>query len=125
MTKIPPYSLYATEIRGLLREGRRQDAMAYAARQLRAGVDAPLFLQAIAELLDPVPARGRGRPGKESPRDWLQVGSEFEEMKASGITHQDALAACAAKYAQSERSVERAVAYYRKAKAVSNDESRR
>jgi hypothetical protein len=53
MAKLPPYSIHANRIEALLDEGRKIDAVRYAVAQLRAGHGHQLFLNAVADLLDP------------------------------------------------------------------------
>jgi hypothetical protein len=121
MAKLPPFCRHASHVRGLLGEGRRPEAVAYASEQLRQGVASRLFLDAVADLLEPMPSK-RGRPKTTAPAKWLEIGPDFESMTDEGMTYEQARDALADKYGQGARTIERAVAFYRDAKAESDND---
>jgi hypothetical protein len=116
MAKIPPFSVHAYRIEALLYEGRRSDAIAYAAKILRTGYADSLFLAAVADLLEP-PARKPGRPAVSAPADWFDIGQACDSMMSSGETYERAIDALAVEYGRGHRTVERAVRFYREGKA--------
>lgn len=113
MAKLPPFCRHANHVKNLIGEGRKAEAVAYAVAQLRQGVATPLFLGAVADLLEPSPAVKRGRPSKQAPQRWLEIGPDFDSMSSDGLTYERAVEALADKYGQSTRTIERALAYYR------------
>ncbi|MCA1365943.1 hypothetical protein I6F15_00770 [Bradyrhizobium sp. BRP14] len=103
------------ELRAMAYDGRSEEARRKAIELLRAGYSHKLFLAFVADLLDP-PVKGRGAPSRP-PREWLDIGDDYENLRDDGRSHQDALMDLAEKYSVAERTVERAVAIYREAKA--------
>jgi hypothetical protein len=122
MAKLPAsYSFHANRIEALLSEGRRPQAIAYAAKQLRLGQANLAFLAAVADLLEPK-ANAVGRPRKAAPADWFDIGMAFEGLFSSGQTYEYAINALAERFHRGHRTVERAVKYYREAKAEADAE---
>jgi hypothetical protein len=103
----------ASEIEALLSQGRRQEAITLAVRNLRSGYDTQNFLTAVADLLEPQ-KRGRGRP-KAWPWRWIDIGQKFEVLRSEGKTHGDAVYELAKKFGRSARTIEETVSFYRKA----------
>lgn len=102
------------ELRAMAYDGRGEDARRKAVDLLRTGYSHKLFLAFVAELLDP-PARGRGAPARP-PRQWLDIGSDYEELRDAGVTHEAAILRLADRYPYGERTVERAVKTYKEAR---------
>ena len=116
MAKIPPFSVHAFRIEALLSEGRRSEAVDYAAQMLRTGYSDSLFLAAVADLLEP-PARKPGRPAASAPADWFDIGQAFDSLISSGATYETAIDALADEFHRGHRTIERAVKFYREGKA--------
>jgi hypothetical protein len=123
MAKLPPLDFRAQRIRSMLDEGRRVDAIAFAIAELRKSKEAPLFMQAVASLLESEPSQ-RGRPTTKMPPFWYEIGSDFEEMRDAGETYEAAVQQLAERWRRSERSVERAIAFWRDAKEAHDEASR-
>lgn len=121
MAKLPPYSVHANRIEALLYEGRRADAIRFAAAKLRAGHSHQLFLNAVADLLEPS-KKPIGRPKVGAPADWFDIGMEADSMISSGETYERTIDALADKYGRGHRTIERAVKFYREGKAEADAE---
>jgi hypothetical protein len=116
VAKLPPYSAHANRIEALLYEGRRAEAISYAVEHLRAGHSHQLFLNAVAQLLEPA-SKPVGRPRVGAPADWFDIGMEADSMMSSGATYERTIDALASKFARGHRTIERAVKFYRDGKA--------
>jgi hypothetical protein len=103
----------ASEIENLLSQGRRQEAITLAVRNLRDGYDTRNFLTVVADLLEPQ-NRGRGRP-KVRPWRWIEIGEKFEVLRSEGKTHRDAVDELVKKFGRCARTIEETVSFYRKA----------
>lgn len=113
----------AFRLETLLSQGRRAEAVKYAAQQLRAGTSGPLFLAAVADLLEPKALRP-GRPRRSAPVKWFEIGQEFESQVRCGDTYEQAVEILAVKFGQSGRNIERAVRFYRDGKETDDEASR-
>jgi hypothetical protein len=109
-----------SEIEALLSQGRRQEAVALAVRNLRSGYDSQNFLMAMADLLEPQ-KKGPGRP-KAWPWRWIEIGQKYEVLRSELIsggfrkrTHEDAVAELVRKFGRCARTIEATVSFYRKA----------
>lgn len=123
MPRLPPgFSLQAIPIRAALSEGRTADAETLVAEILRAGSADRVVQQIAAEMIKP-PKRARGRR-KALPQHWLEIGEQFEWLRADGVKYEDALAQLATKFGYSETHVRTAVATYAEARAASDEASR-
>ena len=70
----------AEEIRSLLSQGRRAEAIELAAQNLRRGYHTKQFLTAAADSLKPQKRR-RGRPRVAQPAHWFEIGVDFEALR--------------------------------------------
>jgi hypothetical protein len=120
MAKLPPYCDQAREIEYLMRQGRRQEAIAKAVVVLRAGAASSLVQNLVAELLQPAP-KGRGRPAA-LPWRWAEMGEEFEALRDSGVTHEQAIRQIADRFGRSESAVEKTVRMYRAAVKAAHED---
>lgn len=107
------------ELRAMVYDGRGDEARAKAVELLRSGHSHKVFLAFVAELLDP-PAKGRGAPARP-PKQWLDIGEDYELLRDEGSSHQNVLMDLAEKYEVAERTIERAVAIFRDAKEEPGD----
>lgn len=102
------------ELRAMASDGRGEEAKRRAVELLRAGHAHKMFLAFVADLLDP-PAKGRGAPSRP-PRQWPDIGEDYELLRDEGSSHQNVLMDLADKYGVAERTIERAVAIFREVK---------
>lgn len=109
MAKLPVVSEDATDIKDLMAQKRRPEAVTLAVSLLLKGESNPAFLAAVADLLT------RRPPSRKAPRDWHKIGEEFEELRRDGATYQDALSDLADRRGTSETGIRRAVTYYLRA----------
>jgi hypothetical protein len=79
MTKMPPPSEHADEVRALIISKRRREAKSRAAELLRAGVLEHAFIQIVADLLNG--QRGRPRMGR---LDRLPVKEDYDACMPRG-----------------------------------------
>jgi hypothetical protein len=115
----PPFCGLSFEIKSLLGEGRRGEAVKQAAAYLRAGRgNNPTFLLVVADLLDPPIKRTRkdGRPRQGAPRNWIRIAEKYYELRATE-KHQIAVDQTAKTFRCSPGTVESARRKYDQAQA--------
>ena len=99
------------EVERAFHDGHSMDAIRLAQKHLRSGYHSPRFLRLVADLLEPPPARGVGRP-KRAPRRWFKIGEEFYRLRGDGLRHDDALAALAKREHAALTTIRNAINYY-------------
>lgn len=82
MAKLPEkFDRHVVQIRGMLTDGRKEDAITRVIELLREGASPSIQLVA-AELLRP--EKGKAGRNKENPKYWYEIGCEFEAMLSDG-----------------------------------------
>ena len=126
MAKLPPMSRHADAVHQAVAEGRRADAVDYAIEHLRRGESHSLFLNAVADLLEPKPVGKKGRPKLRMPTFWYEIGFEFDDLRSRGVTAEQACLDLAARYPiGGEKTIARRVRFYQDALAAADAESAR
>jgi hypothetical protein len=82
MTKISDHVCFVeNEVRHLLNDGRRAEAIDLAISHLRSGYHHKLFLSLVAKLLE-LNEKGKVWPRpKGIPKRWLEIGEAYEELR--------------------------------------------
>jgi hypothetical protein len=94
-------------------EGRRADAVDYAVEHLRLGESHALFLNAVADLLEPKPVGKKGRPKPQIPSWWYEIGHDYDVLRSHGLSAERALEDLAKKYSVGgEKTIARRVRFY-------------
>ncbi|MEI8697657.1 hypothetical protein [Mesorhizobium sp. ISC15] len=114
--KADAHVIYA---RDWLRSGREHDARKYVAHMLRGGRASPAMQALAADIIDPrIATKSRGRKVIERPKDWMEVGSAFEQYRQQGMTYELALDEVMKDFGTRKTSTDAAVRYFL---AVSNN----
>ena len=101
------------EVRSAMDERRIPDAKRIAAEHLRSGRHSKPFLNIVAELLELKKQSGkRGRKHITFPHYWYEIGNDFEQLRDDGDDYRK----LAKKYGPKVRTIEKTVAFFRKAK---------
>jgi hypothetical protein len=112
----------AVDIRSAIDERRIGDAKQLAAEHLRSGYHSQPFLNIVAELLKVKKQMGvRGPKHKSAPSFWYEIGNDFQELRDAGESYSDACEKLAKKYGSGVRTIEKAVAFFRKASKEHDD----
>ncbi len=115
----PNFSVAAHEIKRLLAEGRRDEAIAKVAQQLRASDDDETVRRIAADLLVPAKVKKRGASRKAAPPYWLEIGRRFDELNES-LNEGEAVEKLCDEFpaAGGDRTIRKAIKYYKTAVAA-------
>ncbi|UYQ70666.1 hypothetical protein OF122_11330 [Pelagibacterium flavum] len=98
------------EIRGMIAEGRKRDAITAVVELLKAGTASPAIQAIAAELLKPE-KRGRGRPNS-SPEHWYDIAMAVRERESDGLSEEAAIGEVADRYGYSDKHVTNCLKHY-------------
>jgi hypothetical protein len=125
MVKLPfeflPQSIIELDVRAALDELRIDDAKRIAAEHLRAGYHSQPFLEVVAEILEIKKETGVvGRKQLKSPKYWLEIGNDYQDLRDAGLNYEEACAELATRYGKgfSESTIKNTVAWFENAHKI-------
>lgn len=112
MAPLPKVCRDAMRIRAMHEQGRYDESLELLVALLTTGC-ASAEVQAIAAArLQPPTSNGKRGPKKKTPFNWLEIGSEYEELREDGVSDVEARLILEERHPRGRRTIDKVVAFY-------------
>lgn len=119
MAPLPkPFDRHAVEVQTLLDEGNRHEARAYVLKLLGDGRASSQVQMIAAQVLARTSRPKGGRIARKQPPRWIEIGRDFEELRADGLTYEATILALTKLHGKSDSVIEKTIRFFRSENAV-------